>query len=381
MNDTRWFWLDSLTKIVRPVLENLSEGRLAAAMPVEHHPDSLDRREYTYLEAFGRAMTGLAPWLAHPAEDADEEKARVDWCALARKALRMAVDPASPDCMNFERGQQPIVDAAFLAQAILRAPEELWDKLDGETQRLLVEKMKRTRTRKPSFNNWLLFSATIEAFLRRAGEADWDPMRIDYALRQHEQWYAGDGVYCDGPRFHWDYYNSFVIQPMLLDVLNAASDFSPDWQKMRAPMMRRAARYAAVLEQLINADGSYPIVGRSSCYRFGAFQSLAQAALLDARAGAGALRADGGDSARDELSINVRRKRLADARRVRPSAGYGRVLYLDRQPVSLLGGVPAAGASRIASVLGGRGLPVDGEAALGRRKRIVRSRAVRLSAA
>lgn len=280
MSDTRQFWLDSLTKIVRPVLENLSEGRLAAAMPVEHHPSSLDRHEYTYLEAFGRAMTGLAPWLAHPAEDADEEKARLAWCSLARKALRMAVDPASSDCMNFERGQQPIVDAAFLAQAILRAPEELWDKLDGETQRLLVEKMKRTRTRKPSFNNWLLFSATIEAFLRRAGEPDWDPMRIDYALRQHEQWYAGDGVYCDGPRFHWDYYNSFVIQPMLLDVLNAASDFSPDWQTMRAPMMRRAARYAAVLEQLINADGSYPIIGRSSCYRFGAFQALSQAALL-----------------------------------------------------------------------------------------------------
>ena len=181
MSDTRQFWLDSLTKIVRPVLENLSEGRLAAAMPVEHHPSSLDRREYTYLEAFGRAMTGLAPWLAHPAEDADEEKARLAWCSLARKALRMAVDPASSDCMNFERGQQPIVDAAFLAQAILRAPEELWDKLDGETQRLLVEKMKRTRTRKPSFNNWLLFSATIEAFLRRAGEPDWDPMRIDCA--------------------------------------------------------------------------------------------------------------------------------------------------------------------------------------------------------
>ena len=281
MNDTRRFWLSSLTTIVRPVLENLSEGRLMAVMPVEHHPESLDRREYTHLEAFGRAMVGLAPWLEQPAEDAEEEKARLEWGAMARKALRMAVDPASSDCMNFERGHQPIVDAAFLAQAILRAPHALWDSLDDETRRLLVEKMKRTRTRKPSFNNWLLFSATIEAFLRRAGEPDWDPMRIDYALRQHEQWYVGDGVYCDGVRFHWDYYNSFVIQPMLLDVLNAASDFSSDWRAMRAPMMRRAARYAAVLEQLINADGSYPIVGRSSCYRFGAFQSLAQAVLLD----------------------------------------------------------------------------------------------------
>ena len=45
-------------------------------------------------------------------------------------------------------------------------------------------------------------------------------MRVDYALRQHDQWYKGDGAYGDGPTFHWDYYNSFVIHPMLLDVLD-----------------------------------------------------------------------------------------------------------------------------------------------------------------
>ena len=54
-------------------------------------------------------------------------------------------------------------------------------------------------------------------------------MRVDYALRQHAQWYKGDGVYGDGPAFHWDYYNSFVIQPMLLDVLRLLSSTAPDW--------------------------------------------------------------------------------------------------------------------------------------------------------
>ena len=43
--------------------------------------------------------------------------------------------------------------------------------------------------------------------------ADWDRVRVDYALRQHEQWYKGDGTYGDGPDFHWDYYNSLVIHP------------------------------------------------------------------------------------------------------------------------------------------------------------------------
>ena len=60
-------------------------------------------------------------------------------------------------------------------------------------------------------------------------------MRVDYALRQHEQWYKGDGAYGDGPEFHWDYYNSFVIHPMLLDVLDGVRRrATPAWKAMRA---------------------------------------------------------------------------------------------------------------------------------------------------
>ena len=69
-------------------------------------------------------------------------------------------------------------------------------------------------------------------------------MRVDYALRQHMGWYLGDGVYGDGPEFHWDYYNSFVIQPMLVDVLAAVGDTDPAWAAMRNPVLARAQRYA-----------------------------------------------------------------------------------------------------------------------------------------
>ena len=90
---------------------------------------------------------------------------------------------------------------------VLRSPVELWEKLDDAAKAQLVSAMVSTRVIQPGFNNWLLFSATIEAFLAHVGEK-WDPMRVDYALRQHEEWYKGDGLYGDGPQFHWDYYNS-----------------------------------------------------------------------------------------------------------------------------------------------------------------------------
>jgi hypothetical protein len=48
------------------------------------------------------------------------------------------------------------------------------------------------------------------------------------------------------PEFHWDYYNSFVIHPMLTDVLAACKDESPAWQDIGTRAAARSRRYAAV---------------------------------------------------------------------------------------------------------------------------------------
>src|SRR5262249_51641081 len=152
-----------------------------------------------------------------PPDNTPEGRLRSEYAALARRAIDRAVDPGSPDFLNFTRDRKPLVDAAFLGQGVLRARRTLREELDPRTTRNLISALESTRSITPSFNNWLLFSATIEAALAALG-ANWDRTRVDYALRQHDEWYKGDGIYGDGPSFHWDYYNSFVIQPMLLDV-------------------------------------------------------------------------------------------------------------------------------------------------------------------
>lgn len=281
-NETpRAYWIDVLERIARPVLTAGADRRLKAKMPVEAAPGlRADRQQYTYLEAVGRLLCGIAPWLALSSLDGEEEQLRQEFARLACQTIASGTDPASPDFLNFSVGRQPIVDAAFLAQALLRAPQTLWAPLAPHIQQNVMAALRATRTRKPVFNNWLLFAATIEAFLYTVGADDWDPMRIDYALRQHEQWYLGDGLYGDGPQFHWDYYNSFVIQPMLLDVLAAVGEEYDEWQALAEPVQARAQRYAAIQERLISPEGTYPAIGRSLAYRFGAFQVLAQMALL-----------------------------------------------------------------------------------------------------
>jgi hypothetical protein len=274
----RDYWIRMMSMVANPVLTSLSQRKLKIDMPVEAAPGVTDRPSYTYLEALGRLLSGIGPWLESGADVGTEGDLRRRFADMARASIAAAVDPASPDAMNFSRGSQPVVDAAFLALGILRAPTELWQKLDQKTQNQLVDAMSATRVIQPGFNNWLLFSAMVESFLAHAGK-QWDPMRVDYAVRQHEQWYKGDGIYGDGPQFHWDHYNSFVIHPMLLQVTHTISAFSKSWATLTPGILTRAKRYAAIQERLIAPDGSFPAIGRSLAYRCGAFHHLATMAL------------------------------------------------------------------------------------------------------
>jgi hypothetical protein len=283
-------WIAIVERVSQPVLQAISRQKLRATMPVEtvcgHEKE---RAQSTHLEAVARLLCGLAPWLeAAPGSNAAEEKLRARYRDWARLAIRYGTDPQSPDALNFGTNRQSLVDAAFLALAIVRAPNQLWTQLDTATRQNLVTAMRETRKLQPGQNNWVLFSAMIEAFFCRVRET-WDPARVDDALRALQQWYMGDGVYGDGQHFHWDYYNSFVMQPMLLNILDALGDqaarrVAPGdqaarWSALRQPIVLRAQRYAAIEERLIAPDGTYPPIGRSLAYRFGAFQHLAEMSL------------------------------------------------------------------------------------------------------
>lgn len=263
--------------MARPVFAAAQDGKLAAVMPVEIGPDGTDERAaYSPLEALGRLLCGLAPLLERARNQPAAE--RLIDPAPARALVIAATEPGGAGALNFSKGQQPLVDAAFLAQAMLRAPGALWDDLQPGEQDALMRALRRTRRIKPHFNNWLLFSAVIEAAFARFGQP-WDRMRVDYALRQHAQWYAGDGSYSDGPHLRCDYYNSYVIQPMLLDILDAVGEADRSWARMIPAVTARAQRQGELLERLIGPDGSFPPLGRSITYRCGAFHLLAQLAL------------------------------------------------------------------------------------------------------
>ncbi|MVM30201.1 DUF2264 domain-containing protein [Spirosoma sp. HMF4905] len=276
--DDRSYWLQTLLKIAHPVLSSLAQNRLKVAMPVESAPgQQASRIEVSHLEALGRTMAGLAPWLELGPDDSPEGRSRQKYLMLAKQAISNSVNPQSADYLNFTKGGQPLVDSAFLAHGLLRAPK-LWHALNAEEQANVVKALQASRVIKPGYSNWLLFTAMVEAaLLKYTGSGD--EVRMDYAIRQHQSWYKGDGAYGDGPDFHWDYYNSYVIQPMLLDVVKTLVDAGKADKSLYEPLLTHAQRYAMVQERLINPDGSFAAFGRSLAYRCGAFQLLSQIAL------------------------------------------------------------------------------------------------------
>jgi hypothetical protein len=276
----REYNLSYLDKVARPVLQNLANDELKAKMPVllAENPDNKETRlKVAYLEAFGRTLSGIAPWLNLEGGSIAEQDLRNQYRQWALKAIANATNPKAKDYMQWD-GAQPLVDGAFFALGLVRCPW-LWQHLSSDVQRQVITALNITRSFTPSYNNWLLFSGIIEAFYCKYG-LPYDAMRMEFGVRQFmEHWYTGDGMFADGMTFHMDYYNSYVIQPFLSAIIDIVNEKNKAYINYAYRLDEISKRYAEIQERMINMDGSYPATGRSIVYRGGAFQHLANMAL------------------------------------------------------------------------------------------------------
>jgi hypothetical protein len=278
--EDRKYWVSLLDKISTPVLSNLSKGELHKNMQVEFSPiwDGRDK-EVAYLECFGRLVAGIAPFLALPIDATPEGKIRERLLKQTQQSLAHGFNPESPDYLfRVSKTAQTLVDAAYISQALLAAPSALWAPLDSITKKQIIHEFVKARQIKPFNSNWLLFAAMVESFLLQVGEKP-DEGRIDNAINKMNEWYAGDGWYSDGEKFHFDHYNGYVIHPMMVEVLRVNVAHGRRDMKEYELAYKRMQRYGSFQERYISPEGTYPVFGRSSTYRVGAFQPLVKLAL------------------------------------------------------------------------------------------------------
>lgn len=277
--DDRAYMVDLLRRMAAPVLGPMSRGQLQAQFKPEVSP-TWDGRpiKVAYLECFGRLISGIAPWLALADTNDAEGRLRATLRTQALASYERSVYAKSGDYLFGAVAEQQLVDSAYFTNALIRAPKTLWEPLEAKTKARIVKEIKGLRAVSPPYTNWLLFAAMNEAFLLSIGE-EWDPVRIDLAIRKMLEWYVGDGWYADGPHFHFDYYGSYVIHPMMVEILEVLVATNAHFNSLKSKELleqakKRMQRYGVSLERMVGPDGSFPPIGRSLTYRTAVFQPL-----------------------------------------------------------------------------------------------------------
>ena len=253
-----------MLRVAEPVLVAAAEGRLRLALPTGPPSVWTDVAAVNHAEALVRVLAGIGPWLECAVTDPAEAAAQQRLGLAVAPALSSLADAAAPDHVSLGAHRQGLVVGGMLALAILRAPRVCWNGLPPKTRHGLIVQLSECRRISPLANNWQLFSGAIDVLLHKLGTANAIGAAMS-RLERMEGWYLGDGWYGDGPEFRTDYYNSLVIHPFILACHAGLGAAIPQDHAMVAVL--RAQRHAEVLERMIGADGSMPVLGRSMAYR------------------------------------------------------------------------------------------------------------------
>lgn len=277
-NSDRETWVNSCYNIARPVFYYAARDSLKLTLPTTEV-----RSDCYLLEAVGRTLCGTSSWLNLNESEIlskDELEKHRDLFENARNTLMTIVTKGKRDFVDFSEGRHHLVDAAYLCLGLHRCPR-IWDRLPLETRSNIVKELKKLRAFNVGESNWLLFVSMIEAFLyEKTGSCD--ESRLDKGLYHFiYAYYLGDGVYGDGYAYHNDYYNSYVIHPMLTTVLLIRRSVSSKYQKMWNLESERLRRWAANQERSISPEGTMPVIGRSITCRTGILHGLSTAVLYD----------------------------------------------------------------------------------------------------
>ena len=266
-------WLAYLEKIALPVLSSFAEKTVTRDLCVEfgQNRKSINTEQCAHIEMFCRTVLGVAPVLDPSLPNAYPQFAE-RYVRLKSLAVR-AIESAFDGYLVLECGDQLLVEAALLCYAFLRYPH-VYALCSAKTQVAVLTMLRKAYGYPPHANNWILFSCIVGLFLYR--QTGVPGLRgIQTHLITLESWYVGDGWYKDGA-FHMDYYNSYIIYPMLLEVLGNFKHTSYDL------VLKRAQRHCEFLERLIGCDGRFPYFGRSAVYRCAAFHCLSNIACKTA---------------------------------------------------------------------------------------------------
>ncbi|MGH8876498.1 MAG: DUF2264 domain-containing protein [Stackebrandtia sp.] len=216
------------------------------------------------LEGYARSFLIAAPRIAGGGDRLNLAERYAEGLVAGTEAGGAEAWLRGVDCVPPLRGKtQPIVEAANIALGLHLSRAQIWDRLDDRQRGPIIDWLAHHAAREAWPNNWVLFTAIVEAFLSSVG-VDTAAYRSDEKVRWVESWHLGGGWYTDGQRRNIDYYNAWVIHPFLWAWYDMVGERDPDaaWR-----WRRRFADYLQTYSHLFGGNGSPVQQGRSLTYR------------------------------------------------------------------------------------------------------------------
>jgi hypothetical protein len=277
-------WICILLQICNPILDGFITKSIKDTFPKSYSIYS-HKKHYNenkiFVELFCRTLMSISTLF-----QSKEFVEKHHYEELLQKTIQciqsgFSLDTDSKLYLDYKNmGDQVIVEMANLAIAFLRTPY-LWTQIDNITKNKIREAMKFAYNYVFQHqNNWILFKCIIGIFLYKNKWLN-DLLPVYFFLQHFETYYIGDGWYKDGPSFHMDYYNSFVILPFLVTIYKELQFINHNYTKYYESTLKKIERHSEFLERLISENGTFPIFGRSAVYRTAIFHALSYTVYLD----------------------------------------------------------------------------------------------------
>ena len=256
----RWASLaDSMLAAVRPFA---SPGHAQVLLPGRPggYGSAVDGLE-------GFARTFLLAGFRLAGEGGRDPDNLAEWFAAG---IAAGTDPSSPDrWVRLEEHGQAKVEAASLALVLDLTRPWLWDRLDPRVQERVVDYL-ATAVGDDTYPriNWVWFRLVVQTFLRSVGGPhSLEEMAQDLAT--HDTFVRADGWLADGAERSYDHYAGWALHlyPTLWARMAGASDLAA---ARGDTDLLRLDRFLQDAVELVSADGSPLIQGRSLIYRFAA---------------------------------------------------------------------------------------------------------------
>lgn len=217
------------------------------------------------LEGFAR--TFLLAGFRLAGEGGADPDGLAEWYA---RGLANGTDPSAPDrWVRLEEHGQAKVEAASIALILDLTRPWIWDRLEPSVQNRVVSYLAAAvgDDTYPRIN-WVWFRLVVQTFLRSVGGPfSLDEMRADLAT--HDTFERPDGWLADGAERAYDHYAGWALHlyPVLWSRMAGARDLAAE---RGSTDVARLDRFLQDAVELVGADGSPLLQGRSLVYRFAA---------------------------------------------------------------------------------------------------------------